>query len=702
MAKRLAKRVMLIGWDAADWQIIKPLMDKGAMPNLKRFVDGGAWGNIATLNPVLSPMLWNSIATGKLADKHDILGFTEPDGEGGVRPVASTSRKAKAIWNILNQHGMRSVVNGWFASHPAEKINGAVVTDRYEAMVDNPDAFIADKHAYHPEYLAEALREMHVSKEGILLEQAKVFVPDIESIDTSKDSHPGALAHLLAQCVSVHNAATYMIETEEWDFAGLYYTAIDHFGHAFQHFHPPAMQGVPPEHVKLYGNVIISVYQFHDLMLGRLIELAGEDTTFILMSDHGFKSGEDRPLRRITRGDAESELVPSSDPVSWHRQFGVIAAMGPGIATDGREVRGATLLDVCPTVLTLLGVPVGRDMDGKVFTPLFAEPPKPDYVETHEGEHPDDAVHRGEHVVDPYAAQEVLKQLVDLGYIEAPGEDKEQSLRRCMRSRNDVLATVLFTSGRIGEAANVLEELYKDRRDPQTTFRYATALSALGRGGEFVRVLNEMEATSGHTPFIDFLKGQAAIIENKPEEAIELFERVVKTMPHMPRVRSLLARPLIHLERWDRAEEVLRDALAVNADDPEALDLLGVVLASTDRVEDAVHAHMKSVTLLHEQPMAHHNLGAALSRLGKWEWAIEAFTHAVNLAPNSVASHMAIAKIARDVLGDAARAEKHERLAAEADEMLSKASIDQQIMLGRWFRSHEDEGSPNGTEGSQA
>ena len=99
MTEPLAKKVLLIGWDAADWKVANPLLDQGLMPTLDDMINHGVMGNLATLRPVLSPMLWNSIATGKRPDKHGILGFMEPDPQtGGVRPTTSTSRKVKAIW----------------------------------------------------------------------------------------------------------------------------------------------------------------------------------------------------------------------------------------------------------------------------------------------------------------------------------------------------------------------------------------------------------------------------------------------------------------------------------------------------------------------------------------------------------------------------------------------------------------------------
>src|SRR5262245_49446039 len=120
MTRHRTPRVLLIGWDAADWKVIHPLMDAGKLPTLERFVTHGTMASLATLHPVLSPMLWTSIATGKRPYKHGILGFTEPvPNGGGVRPVTNLSRKVKAIWNILNQKGYRSIVVGWWPSNPA-------------------------------------------------------------------------------------------------------------------------------------------------------------------------------------------------------------------------------------------------------------------------------------------------------------------------------------------------------------------------------------------------------------------------------------------------------------------------------------------------------------------------------------------------------------------------------------------------------
>ena len=52
------RKLLLVGWDAADWKVISPLVDQGLMPYTARLVENGVMGNLATLNPILSPMLW--------------------------------------------------------------------------------------------------------------------------------------------------------------------------------------------------------------------------------------------------------------------------------------------------------------------------------------------------------------------------------------------------------------------------------------------------------------------------------------------------------------------------------------------------------------------------------------------------------------------------------------------------------------------
>ena len=103
-------RLLLVGWDGAGWNQIHPLLDSGAMPNLARIVEKGVMGDLATLKPLCSPLLWTSVATGTFADRHQILDTVEPDPvTGGVRPVTKASLGATQIWNILAREGLHGI-----------------------------------------------------------------------------------------------------------------------------------------------------------------------------------------------------------------------------------------------------------------------------------------------------------------------------------------------------------------------------------------------------------------------------------------------------------------------------------------------------------------------------------------------------------------------------------------------------------------
>jgi hypothetical protein len=188
MANRIAKRVLLVGWDAADWQMIRPLLRAGKLPALARLMERGVSGNLATIQPMLSPMLWNSIATGKRADKHGICGFLEPNPDrSGVRPVSSTSRKCKAVWNILTQSGLTSNVVSWYASHPAEPIRGSIVTDRFVAEVNEGETRNSPPNAFHPGSLQPLMEPLLVKPKDIDVDALLPFVPRAAEIDQDSD-----------------------------------------------------------------------------------------------------------------------------------------------------------------------------------------------------------------------------------------------------------------------------------------------------------------------------------------------------------------------------------------------------------------------------------------------------------------------------------------------------------------------------------
>jgi predicted AlkP superfamily phosphohydrolase/phosphomutase/tetratricopeptide (TPR) repeat protein len=666
MPQRLAKRILFIGWDAADWDFINPLMEAGHMPNLKRLSENGVIGKISTLTPMLSPMLWNSIATGKRADKHGILGFVEPDGQGFCRPVSSTSRKSKALWNILSQNGLRSCVIGWFASHPAEKIKGVVFSDRYEQTSgQKADKFPLDEQSIHPASMLELAKDLQVRPDELSDEQVLPFIPQGLEIDQDTDKRPAACGKTLAECATLHNAATYMVENEQWDLLAVYYDTIDHMGHGFMEYNPPKMDHVSDRDFELYKHVMTGTYRFHDMMLGRLMELAGPDTTLVLLSDHGFHHAESRPKYFKHPEDPEKRIGPALDPLAWHRPYGVFVASGPGVKKD-ELVHGATLLDVCPTILTLLGLPVAKDMDGHVLTTIFQSPPQVEYIDTYEGEHPDDGVWRGDYAEDPYAAQAALQHLIDLGYVANLGDDQQQMLKQVECERKSVLAQVLYASGKYDQAETLLRETLVFGPTPGLVARLAMVLMDQRKFAEAEAVLEKYSKTiSENVPLLWTVRGQIKFMQTDYDGAFELFQKVLEADPKSPNVHVLLGQIHLQKKRWAMAEEAFRRVLEREPDHAEAHDGLGVALSGQKKLEDALFHHMQSAALKHDRWLTHYNLGLVLLEMNQVDWGIRAIETASELAPHLPMPHRVLAQVYRNRKQDVGASMQHFKMAAE-------------------------------------
>lgn len=215
-----ARKVLLIGWDAADWKVIHPLLDAGKLPHLARFIEQGVMGNIATLQPCLSPMLWTSIATGKRPYKHGIHGFSEPDPvSGGIRPVTNLSRKTKAVWNILNQNDKNTITVGWWPSNPAEPLSkGVMVSNDYQNAHGPPEPWPLKPGTIHPPRMEKHLTELRFHPSELTEEDLRPFLPGLDGMSredldkAQQDPRVQSLMKIVADCTSIHSAATALMD----------------------------------------------------------------------------------------------------------------------------------------------------------------------------------------------------------------------------------------------------------------------------------------------------------------------------------------------------------------------------------------------------------------------------------------------------------------------------------------------------------
>lgn len=657
-------KVLLIGWDAADWEHINPLLEQGMLPTLESFLNQGVMGNLATLQPILSPMLWNSIATGKHAHKHGVYGFIEKDPHnGGARPYTSYSRKVRAIWNILHHEGYRCNVINWWASHPAEPINGCIVTNAMNGVKFDPSKrqIQAARGTIHPESKSNFYARFKVFPNELDAQHILPFMPKAAEVDQDNDSRLDNLAQVIAETVTTHAVGTAVMESEPWDFMAVYYTGIDHFSHAFMQYHPPRLSRIPVKDFELFKDVVVGAYRFHDMMLERLLQLAGPDTTVILCSDHGFQSREMRPMG--------TPREPAG-PAVWHRRYGIIAAKGPGIKKDER-IYGASLVDITPTILTLFGLPVGADMDGRPLVEIFDKEPEIRSIPSWEAVEGDFGGHKSETKLGADEAKELMQQFVALGYIDDPGDDKEKQADDADVEAKYNLARNLEWLGFARKAIGLMEELVA-HRPWESRFIYALAAAYLSAG--YVLQADKLlratfDFTKTRNPQVRLLWARTRLALGDSETGMAVL-RDFESMPKMnPGLPSKLAEIYMRERRYDDALRMFEKAIEQHAENPEAYQAMSTIYLRKGMLQECVDAALAAVGLVYRLPKAHFNLGVALARSGDSDRAIVALETAARFAPKMVNAHRMLAAIYRSMRKDEAAAKRHRELARKSLEL---------------------------------
>ena len=683
MSKKLAKKVLVIGWDAADWKVIMPLVEQGKMPTLAKFMSEGVHGTIKTLDPPLSPMLWTSMATGYRADKHGITGFVEPLADNsGLRPVTSTSRKTRAIWNILHNQGMKSNVVSWWPSNPAEPINGVMVSNHYQVSNkpigenwDMPDGTI------YPESMIDILKKQRVHPEEMTAAHLLPFMPNLKEMDKNKEKRVKSVANIIAQAASVHAASTYLQRETEWDFMAVYHDAIDHFCHAAMKFHPPQRPGIPDEVYNNYKDVVVSGYLYQDMMLERTLNQLDDDTTVIIVSDHGFHSDHLRPKYFIKE--------PAS-PAQEHSPFGMICMRGPGIK-KGEKIYGASVLDLTPTILALYGLPIGETMEGRPLVQAFDEEVSIDTIPDWEKVEGDFGMHSTDLQEDPWAAQEAMQQLIELGYIEAPGENIAQRIEDIKNESKYYVARNVLEAGKINQAIEILEPIFEQTQETRYGQKLAHAYLSTKKFKKCRALieklkekqiqikaeeekLSEKELAKKKKGFlkeielpnyIDYVEGLLSMNLNRPKKALKSFMKVAEKAPNSLSVALNIGKVSLMSQNWTAAQDSFIKVLAIDESNSFAHHGLGVAFLRQNKLEEALGEFLTATEFDYFYPKAHYHIGETLAKLEKNEEAAQAFELAISMSPGMTKAHKWLIDIYKNRLNQLEKAVTHENFIKE-------------------------------------
>jgi predicted AlkP superfamily phosphohydrolase/phosphomutase len=276
------QRLFILGLDGGTFDLIRPWVREGRLPNLARLLDSGSHAELASTIPPMTPPGWTSFMTGMNPGKHGIFDFTEREpGRYGVKIVNATDRQARSIWSLLSQSGKRVASIGVPLTYPPEPVNGV--------MISGFDSPVLDRRIMYPPELFEELQRAvggyPVSPD---------FVRHVVRGNPTR-----ALEVICETMDQKARAAEYLLKREAWDCFMLVFGETDAGVHYFWGHRDPSS----PHHSRRAEpgpDPIRKIYEKADEILGRLWPLLPSGTGMVLVSDHG-TGGSGRKMVYLNR-----------------------------------------------------------------------------------------------------------------------------------------------------------------------------------------------------------------------------------------------------------------------------------------------------------------------------------------------------------------------------------------------------------------
>jgi predicted AlkP superfamily phosphohydrolase/phosphomutase len=265
-------RIIIIGLDGATFDLIKPWVSQGKLPNMQKLLESGTYGELRSVTPPMSPPAWTSFMTGKNQGKHGIFDFTERvPNSYSIRFINSSKRRAKTIWKMMSEAGKRVAVIGVPFTYPPEEINGVMISG-----FDSPGTGggTADKSSMYP---AELYYE-------ILNNVGNYY---IASNLLGANNDESRLEEVLKTLQRKIETATYLLNKERWDCFAFVIGETDAIAHYFWKYFDPFSPLADSSQNNELKNAILKVYKEADDFLGTLFTHLDADTNLFVMSDHG-------------------------------------------------------------------------------------------------------------------------------------------------------------------------------------------------------------------------------------------------------------------------------------------------------------------------------------------------------------------------------------------------------------------------------
>jgi len=469
-----AGRVLVLALDGVDPDAVAAWGADGGLPHLERMAMEGASARLRSEEPLLSPVVWTTVATGRPPHEHGIAHFTAVDPTSGERrPVTSASRRVEAAWNIVSDSGLPVAVVGWWATWPAEEVLGQVVSDRVGYHFLDEESRVGESGRAYATYPPELWRRIAPRMDRARELSTSLLARFVDLSDGDRAPAPGGrpplpdlsdpVDHLrwaVTTAVAYRDVALDLWREDRPRLEMVYVEATDTASHLYgadarlQQPHGTS----DPDH-----RTVEQIYRFADEIVGAFLAAADRHTTVIVLSDHGFALGQPPPVQGVSHRQ--------------HRPDGILRMWGRGVRT-GARLRGATVYDVLPTILALLDLPAAEDMPGRVLSPALTLGPPPLRVASYED--PVSGDERRASQLRSSTDRALLEHLAALGYTSGPPRADERRL-----------AAIAYRQGRYAAAERLYRRLLAEH--PEEAALHASLGGVLAQLGRYEEARTALE-----------------------------------------------------------------------------------------------------------------------------------------------------------------------------------------------------------------
>lgn len=258
------KKVICIGLDGATFDLIQPWVSEGKLPNIRKIMQEGVWGELESVIPPISAPAWTSFMTGKNPGKHGIFGFKkEKQGTYEELFVNRKLIKSETLWKCLSDNRKKVIIINVPLTYPPEEVNGCLVSGMDTPSTKSPFTY--------PPQLKEEINKITQGK--YLIHQ------HFGGYLTNNKRKKQALEEILSAIDIRTYIAEYLMQKYPWDFFMIKFDNPDQVQHYF-------WKDMNDEN-SIFKDAILKIYQHLDNILGKFLKYLDEDSNLIVISDHG-------------------------------------------------------------------------------------------------------------------------------------------------------------------------------------------------------------------------------------------------------------------------------------------------------------------------------------------------------------------------------------------------------------------------------